>query len=131
MSLGNVDTSFRVGATGRLGWHLPEDFGVQTIHSLAVPDGGRRLADSSWRVGFYFFAGAEASALLYTTFLDGNLFRESHHVERKPFVVELKGGMALVVNRVEIAAMVVYRTEEFAGQHQGDRYTSLLLKYQF
>lgn len=131
LSLGNVDTSFRIGGMGRIGWNLPEDFGIQTIHSLAVPDGGRLLDDDHHPVGFYFFGGAEGSAVLYTTFLDGNLFSAGPHVTRVPFVGELQGGAALVLDRVEIAATLAFRTREFVGQAGNDGYGSLVMKYKF
>lgn len=131
LSAGNVETSFRVGAVGRFGWHLPDDFGIQTIHSLAVPDGGRLVDEDRHPVGFYFFGGAEGSAVLYTTFLDGNIFLVGPHVAREPFVGELQTGAALVLDRIELALTVAMRTRDFIGQPGNDGYGSLMMKYKF
>ncbi len=110
---------------------MPEDFGIQTIHSLAVPDGGRLLDDDHHPVGFYFFGGAEGSAVLYTTFLDGNTFSTGPHAAREPIVGELQTGAALVLDRIEIAATVALRTRDFVGQSANDGYGSLAMEYRF
>ncbi|HWQ91964.1 MAG TPA: lipid A deacylase LpxR family protein [Clostridia bacterium] len=130
-SLGNVETSFRGGGQLRVGLNLPEDFGVQHINSLLIPEGGwsTNRAGGGW--GAYLFAGAEACVVGYTAFLDGNLFRDSHSVDKEPFVAEFKGGIMLLLGRVEAGAAYVYRSREFAGQDRENRYGSLFVKMTF
>jgi hypothetical protein len=131
LSLGNVDTSFRIGGTLRIGMHMPDDFGVSTISSLATTEGGWSKARVDRRWGFYVFTGSELSTVLYTAFLDGNLFRHSHHVEKEPFVAEFKAGVGFVLNAVELGLTWVYRTPQFAGQGRNDSYGSVSLKIKF
>lgn len=144
-SLGNVDTSARLGATLRGGWHLPDDFGVQTIDALGVADGGYAAAAAHHRFGCYLFVRAEERAVGYNEFLDGNMFRDTDHnemidgqmvrvtahVDKRPFVCELQGGLVLVGARLELAFTMVYRTKEFYGQDVEDAFGSLSLRMKF
>lgn len=130
-SLGNVDTSLRAGATVRIGWHLPDDFGIQTIDSLGFTDGGRVSSADTRAWGFYAFIGTEGKAVAYTTFLDGNLFESSPSVDKRPLVAELKTGAALVFSRAELAFIYVIRSLEFYGQDDSDVFGSAFLKWKF
>jgi lipid A 3-O-deacylase len=131
VSLGNVETAFRIGATLRLGVNIPADFGVTTISSLTTTEGGRVANQTASRYGFYVFTSGEAWTVLYTAFLDGNLFRRSHHVEKMPFVAERKAGIVLVLDHVELAVTYAYRTPQFVGQKEDDGYGSVSLKIKF
>lgn len=130
-SLGNVDTSLRAGATVRMGWHLPDDFGIQTIDSLGFTEGGRSSSADTRAWGFYGFIGTEGKAVAYTTFLDGNLFESSPSVNKRPLVAELKSGLALVFSRAELAFIYVLRSEEFYGQEGADIFGAAFLKWKF
>jgi hypothetical protein len=130
-SLGNVETSMRMGATARLGWNLPRDFGVQTISSLMSNEGGHPLSVKGPNWGAHVFASAEGSLVLYTAFLDGNLFHDSHSVDKKPLVAEMKGGIALTSRWLELALSYVYRTPEFQEQGLDSGYGVLSVKFLF
>ena len=131
LSLGNVETSFRIGALVRLGVNLPPDFGVATISSLASPEGGRPARSAASRFGFYVFTAGEAWTVLYTAFLDGNLGQRGHRVEKNPFVTERKAGIVFVLDHVELALTYAYRTPQFEHQRKDDGYGSILLKVKF
>ena len=130
-SLGNVETSFRAGAMLRLGVNLPDDFGPRTISALTSAQGGWSAARERGKYGIYVFGDVDSWTVLYTAFLDGNLFRSSHGIEKHPFVFETKGGIVLVLNRVELSATYVYRTPQFAGQRAHDGYGSFAAKVKF
>jgi lipid A 3-O-deacylase len=130
-SLGNVETSFRLGSTTRLGWNLPDDFGVQTIDSLITSEGGWSPSRTGGHWGFYVFTGVEGRAVLYTAFLDGNLFRDSSHVAKEPLVGEWKSGFVFTLRRFEAGYTFVHRTPEFVRQIREDRFGSLFIKYKF
>jgi hypothetical protein len=128
-SVGNIETSGRLGAELRVGVNLPDDFGAQTIHSLATTEGGWSPTRRAGRWGVYAFGGVEGWAVAYNEFLDGTVFRDSpHHVSSEPFVGEFKAGAALVSPHFEIGAAVVWRTEEFKRQNGMDTYGSLFVK---
>jgi hypothetical protein len=131
LSVGNIDTSFRVGTTLRFGWNLPQDFGAQPIQSLIMNEGGRSPSQTGKRWGAYIFSGVEGSAVLYTVFLDGNTFRDSHHVDKEPFVGEWRSGIVFIFDRVEVAYTHIIRTEEFTKQSEAQIYGSLTIKCKF
>jgi lipid A 3-O-deacylase len=128
LSAGNVDTSFRAGTTLRFGWNLPDDFGAQPIDSLFTTEGGWSPSRVGRRWGFYAFSGVEGRAVLYDVFLDGNAFRDSHHVDKESFVADWHGGLALVLDRVELVYTHLFLTREFKAQPEGQVYGSLCVK---
>ena len=130
-SLGNVDTSFRIGGAVRVGVNLPDDFGVSTISSLTTTEGGWSRQRTAHKWGFYVFLGTEASAVAYSTFLDGNLFRHSHSVEKEPVVGEWKAGIGVLMDFAELGLTYVYRTPQFVSQGKNDSYGSVSLKIKF
>ena len=127
ISLGNIDTSFRAGGTLRLGINLPDDFGVQTINSLATSEGGMSRREGG-RWGIYTFADAEGSAVAYNEFIDGTLYRDSQHVKHEPLVAELKCGLVLVSPHADVGATFAWRSDEFTTQSSWDVYGSLYVK---
>lgn len=130
-SLGNIATSFHVGTLLRAGYHLPNDFGAHHIDSLAVTAGGCAEGDWKSNLGFNVFGGAEGRGVLYSSFLDGNLFRTSHHVIREPLVGDFKAGFAITFKRAELAYALVLRTKEFTDQTERNAFGSLTLKVKF
>jgi hypothetical protein len=130
-SVGNVETSLRAGVMMRLGINLPDDFGPRTISSLTSTQGGWSRDRARGRWGCYVFGDVDSWTVLYTAFLDGNLFRDSHRIEKQPIVFETRGGIVLVLDRLELVASYVYRTPQFSGQHEQNGYGSLAAKFKF
>jgi len=146
LRLGNIETSATAGIEGRMGWNLPNDFGSYplrpgaenrppssaSIHgksSDAVP------ASSRPRPGIHVFGILEAKAVAYDFSLDGNLFRSSHSVSRRPWVAQAAVGVSaqglLAGHGVRLAVMRVYRTREFDGQSTNQAYGSVALSFEF
>jgi lipid A 3-O-deacylase len=123
-SLGNVATRAEIGTTLRLGYHLPDDFGPQTIDSDAALAGG--VGRKPRNFGVYLFLGVTGRAVGYTTFLDGNLFRDGPSVEREPFVADTDYGFGFVLfKHLELTYTHVFRSREFRGQHDHDEFGSV------
>jgi hypothetical protein len=131
MSLGNVETSFRAGAMLRVGTHLTRDFGPQTISSLITTDGGRSRSHPGMPVSLYAFAGVEGWMVPYSAFLDGNLFHDSHSVNREFWVAEGKAGVAVAFRFAEAGFCLVSRSREFQEQTKSHSYGSLFVKVKF
>lgn len=127
-SFGNIDTSLRVGATVRAGINLPDDFGSQTINSLATTEGGSSRNGANNRWGFHLFCGAEGRIVAYNEFLNGNVFHDSVSVTPEPLVGWVKGGGALQYQRFEAGAALVWSTDEFTGQGHTDTFGTVYLK---
>lgn len=107
-ALGNVATYANTGFETRLGWNLPDDFGV----SLIRPAGNTGFS-ARQQPGGYLFAAVNGRAVLQDIFLDGNTFAHSHSVDKKPLVADLAGGAALYLKQFKLTWTQVLRTKEF------------------
>lgn len=127
LSLGTPYTMLGLGGEARYGWNLPVSFYTPVIR----PANGLRLQDPE---GFsvYFFAGLEGQAVLWNTFLDGNISgKRSPSVDKYPFVANLLGGIAMSYNNFTIAYTQTLRTKEFKGQDGTHLYGSFSMTYNF
>lgn len=127
LNVGTVHVFGNLGATVRMGLNVPLDFGTTTIDAPTVEAGNGR--SSRW--GFYVFGGVDGRAVAWNTFLDGNLFHESHSVDKEHLVADLKLGAVLVLKRAELGYTYVQRTHEYRGQSQDDAFGSISLKCKF
>lgn len=131
--VGNVHTYADAGALARLGYRLPQDFGVPLIRpGAAVPapgDGDDPRLDGGW--GVNVFLGVEGRAVARNIFLDGNTWRDSHHVTKKPLVADLYGGVSLIRDRLTLTYTHVLRSEEFDGQKDPQIFGSICVGWTF
>ena len=125
-SLGNVSTYANTGVETRLGWNLPDDFGV----SLIRPAGNTAFSVKQQQGG-YFFAAINTRVVLRNIFLDGNTFADSHSVSKRPIVADLAGGAAIYFKQMKLTWTQVLRTKEFDGQPDNHSFGSLILSFFF
>ena len=124
--LGNVRTGAAIGATVRVGENLPEDFGP-VYGSFALPY--KRPENLTYSL----FAGAEARAVAWDAFLDGNAFRDSADVKKNPYVLEGRIGFSVHyplsptgwIKGVRASVNMVHRTREFKAQDKDRKSTRL------
>ncbi|CAO3431257.1 lipid A deacylase LpxR family protein [Azospirillum doebereinerae] len=128
VSVGNVYTFGSAGLTLRIGADLPQDYGPPRI---APPFQGTSYFEPDSRFGWYLFASAQGRAVARDIFLDGNTFRDSPSVDKKPLVGDLQLGFAVTVSDVRIAYTHIFRTKEFDGQDKADIYGSLSVSARF
>lgn len=127
-ALGNVFTFLAGGVTLRFGAGLPNDFGP--LFNRPGEIGAtlyRPQRDFSW----YLFAGSEGRFVARNIFLDGNTFRDSHSVDKRPFVADLQLGAAIEWQRMRLSYSFVIRSPEFDEQEEADRFGSLNLTFKF
>ncbi|MEO8546301.1 MAG: lipid A deacylase LpxR family protein [Burkholderiaceae bacterium] len=142
LRLGNIETSASMGVEGRIGWNLPNDFGTYPIRpgaenrppSAASPGNRDRPPESApARVapGAHLFGTLEAKLVAHDFSLDGNLFRSSRSVTRRPLVAQAALGLSvhgqLAGHGVRLAFMRVWRTREFKEQQSNHAYGSVAL----
>jgi hypothetical protein len=140
-SLGNVDTSLRIGGMVRAGFFLPDDYGNQTIDSLVTSAGGWSPTQVGSRWGAYVFAASEGKYVIHNAFLDGNLFYDSYSVDKQDLVGDFKTGFVVIldfrrswlfhITGIEAGYTYVFRTPEFHGQTENDEFGSVFLKFKF
>lgn len=130
VSLGNIRTNLAAGFAVRVGWWLPPDFGADLIR----PAGGSLV--SAHRYSAYFFGSGETRAVARDIFLDGNTWRDSLSVDKRPVVADLNIGVVL---RMPVAGPRLrgfqltytqnYRTKDFYGQLRPDVFGSVGLTF--
>src|SRR5258706_2113153 len=126
-ALGNVLTYANVGAVVRYGRNLPGDIPVTHI-SLGPPrDGYRGTPEFGW----YVWAGLDGRAVARNMFLDGNTFRDSPSVSRKPFGYDSQVGFALAWPSARVGFTFVQRSHEFDGQVGNDRFGQLAISFAY
>ncbi|MGV8892576.1 MAG: lipid A deacylase LpxR family protein [Burkholderiaceae bacterium] len=146
LRLGNIETSATLGIEGRIGWNLPNDFGnypirpgaenrppsAASIHSEA--DGANTTAAKP-HPGIHLFGTLETKLVAHEFSLDGNLFRSSHSVTRRPWVAQAAVGISvhglLSGHGAKLAVMRVYRSREFEEQSTSQAYGSIALSIEF
>ena len=146
LRFGNIETSASVSMEGRWGWNIPNDFGSYPIRPGAEnrPPSAASFLDSTaetvpamnrLRSGMHFFTILEAKFVAWDFSLDGNLFRSSHSVNRRPWVAQ--AGIGISAQKVigghgyKLAVMRVYRSREFDRQTTKQSYGSIALSVEF
>jgi len=127
-SLGNIFTHLNAGATLRLGRGLKSDYGAPRIGSNLT---GTEFFKPQRTWVFYGFAGVEARLVGRNIFLDGNSFTDSHSVDRELLVGDLQVGFVLAREALRFTFTYVYRTQEFEGQDDPDRFGAFSLSTNF
>lgn len=144
LRVGNIETSASAGLELRWGRNIANDFGSYSIR----PGGENRPPSAAAglrathpesvrapRPGAHLFAHLEARAVAWDFSLDGNLFRSSHHVDRRPWQAQAALGISsqwLVAGRgVRLALMRVWRTREFDEQRGRHAFGSIALSLEF
>ncbi|HEY0883758.1 MAG TPA: lipid A deacylase LpxR family protein [Ramlibacter sp.] len=136
--IGNIETSGVAGVEGRVGWNLPNDFGSYPIRpgaenrppSAAAQRTRTRVTPAS-PAGAHLFATLETRLVLHDFSLDGNLWRSSHSVSRRPLVLQGAIGLSvhgvLAGHGVRLALMRVKRSREFEQQGPTHSYAAVAL----
>lgn len=127
-AVGNVLTYANAGATFRMGWNLPNDFGATRIQP-SLPGAG--YFDTQYRPSVYMFAGVEGRAVARNIFLDGNTWRDSRSVQREPFVGDAEIGLAFSVGSARIAYTHVFRSREFRNSSDADEFGAISLSFHY
>ncbi len=128
-ALGNVQTYLGGGGIVRIGPDLPDDFGPARIYPGI--GGSERFTPSDGGIDWYLFAGAEGRVVGRDIFLDGNLFRDSHSVDKRYFVSDLRLGAVAIWGRTRVSFTHVYRTKEYSQQPKPDQFGALTLGVAF
>lgn len=81
----------------------------------------------NWQV----FAGVDARLVGRDVFLDGNTFRDSHSVDKKPLVGDATAGVSLTYSDYRVSYTLNARSKEFDGQEEESVFGSLTLTKRF
>ncbi len=133
LALGNVRTHLAVGAAVRIGLRLPDDFGPDLIRPAGTAAETAPVAH-----GAYFFISGETRAVARDIFLDGNSWKHSHSVRKRPVVADLNAGFSVRgpagfftrwtgARGWLLTYAQNYRTKEFYGQAKRNVFGSVSL----
>lgn len=146
LRLGNIETSAALAVEARVGWNIPNDFGSYPIRPGAEnrpPSSAATRATSGHapralggpHAGVHLFGTLEGKLVAHEFSIDGNLFRSSHHVTRRPWVAQAAVGLSvqgLVAGHgARLAVMRVHRTREFREQASHHAYGSVALSIEY
>ncbi len=129
---GTVLVQARVGATVRLGWNLPTDFGgfEDDVLALPLPLAAPRKPPG---IGAWLLARVDARASILDVLLEkGPLNGGGHGVRREPLVGSVEVGFLVsLYERVMFGYTHTIRSPEFKGQRGPDAFGSLFLQVAF
>ncbi len=128
VNLGNVNTDATLGATFRLGYDLPVDYGPPRIRpSLAGSD----FFIPTQELGGYLFTTLGARAVARNIFLDGNTFRDSASVDKKNFVGALQVGAVVTYGETRLSYTQIFMTKEYKTQKNAAVFGAITLSHRF
>ena len=114
-SLGNFATYANVGGEWRFGARLPDDFGTAPLRPAGENTSPvKEVADRRWHG--HVFVAVDARWVLHDITLDGNTFKSSHSVDKRPMVADIGYGVALHRGHWRFALARYHRTRDFDGQ---------------
>lgn len=128
VNLGNINTDATVGATFRLGYDLPADYGPPRIRP-SLP--GSDFFIPTQELGGYLFTTIGERAVARNIFLDGNTFADSPSVDKKHFVTSLQVGAAVTYGETRLSYTQVFMTKEYDTQKHPSVFGALTLSHRF
>ena len=130
-SLGNLATYANAGGEFRFGFNLPDDFGSTPLRPAGENTAPTREPQAQYMPGAHLFLTFDARWVLYDITLDGNLFRDSHSVDKKPLVAYGGYGVAFLHRRWKFALARYHGTREFEGQRVAPVFGSFTISRAF
>lgn len=128
VNLGNINTDATVGATFRLGYDLPADYGPPRIRP-SLP--GSDFFIPTQELGGYLFTTIGERAVARNIFLDGNTFEDNPSVDKKNFVTSLQVGAAVTYGETRLSYTQVFMTKEYDTQKHPSVFGALTLSHRF
>lgn len=128
VNLGNINTDAALGATFRLGYDLPADYGPPRIRP-SLP--GSDFFIPTQELGGYLFTTVGGRAIARDIFLDGNTFRDSPDVDKEILVGSLQVGAAVTYGQMRLSYTQVFMTKEYKTQSQSPQFGVLTLSARF
>jgi hypothetical protein len=127
--LGNIRIDANIGGVLRLGYNLPQDFGITTIEGTAPYNAPVSKEKGRW-FSCHVFVGGEGRAIARDIFLDGNSFADSLSVNKKPFVGDFIWGAGILLFQfLDVSFTGVIRSDRFERQPGGgDAFGCLTIK---
>ena len=121
-AIGNVYSGAELGGIVRLGYNLDTRWSAKTMADVSYDAGG---IDSN--PGFFLMAGLIGRYVARDIFVDGNTWRDSHSVDRTPFVSDQMLGLGMHWKHLELRVTMTRRSEQYSSQAGPTRFGSVVL----
>jgi lipid A 3-O-deacylase len=135
INVGNVSLRASGGALYRIGFYIPNDFGINSMNEGSFPSIPTReynTLQSSWSFYFNFLSGVNLIAR--DIFTDGNTFKDSHSVERYPYNAYVGAGVSIRYQKFTLNYTHQYYSKDYKLRGEYEKYLGyglVLLEYQF
>ncbi len=93
LAVGNLLTDATAGVGGRIGWRVPDDYGLPPQFFGEETIGSRPFSRAAGDRGVYLFALVNGSAFANAIFWDGNTFAESHSIDYDHWIARFYSGL--------------------------------------
>ena len=134
VNLGNVFTDAGAGLVMRMGNYLPEQDLPARIQP-GLSGNGSFIEIRKDRFDWMVFTEIQGRGVLQNIFLDGNTFRDSHSVSKKPFVWDAGTGVIFGFGQFRyplfISFSLIWRSKEFDLQQGTDNFGSAQVGIRF
>jgi hypothetical protein len=134
-SIGNVYTYANTGIDLRMGWNIPSDFGASTIRLAGDTNAPSSNLDPRFSTqrpfSFHVFTGIDGRAVARDIFLDGNTFRDSHSVDKEPWVGDLALGASITIRNWKLSYAQVLRTKQYKAQNKHHTFGSINVSFSY
>ena len=132
--LGNIAIKANAGALLRVGWHVPEDFGSNSIDEggeNGIPIRTKCLCPASIPFSFTLNLAGGGTYVARDIFLDGNTFSESHSVDKKPLKGYGSFGFSARYKNYSMDYIKTYHTKQFENNKPIHSIGSVVFSYLF
>lgn len=133
LTAGTFAVYANAGAEFRFGYHVPSDFGTALVRpggNISVPAAPTGTPVNRWHpFSIAVFLTTEGRAVAHNIFLDGNTWKDSHSVDKEPFVADFTAGVSVIYNNFKLTYAHVYRTREFEIQEKGHSFGSVSMSF--
>jgi len=126
--LGNIFTHAETGVLLRIGNRLSQDFGPPLMRPSNI---GSKYFQPRSGFEWFLFTGVNGRYVARNIFLDGNTWKNSHSVDKEPWVGDIQAGLVINFNRVQISLTHIFRSKEFKKQISNDEFGALSFSYRF
>jgi hypothetical protein len=130
-SVGNALIYISAGAEARIGWNLPADFGTCPIRAGCQTNTADVADVNEGLLGGHFFTALDERLVVRDIFLDGNTFRDSQSVKKKPFVANIMTGFAVDYGRLKASYSYILRTRQYTTQQHEQVYGAINVSWTY
>ncbi len=120
-AIGNIYSGVELGGIVRLGYNLNTRWSAKTMADIGYDANG---IDAN--PGFFLMAGLTGRYVARDIFVDGNTWRDSHSVDRTPFVADQMLGFGMHWKRLELRVTMTRRTNQYSSQAGATRFGSVV-----